>query len=55
MLSQVKLKFETKDEAERYAERNGIDYRVSEPNETKRRTISYSENFNYNRKVPWTH
>jgi len=55
MLSQVKLKFDSKDEAVRYAERNGIDFRVAEPKETKRRTISYSENFNYDRKVPWTH
>jgi len=55
MLSQVMLKFESKDEAVRYAERNGIAFRVLEPKETKRRTISYSENFNYDRKVPWTH
>lgn len=55
MMSQVTLKFDSKDEAVRYAERNGIGYRILEPKETKRRTISYSENFNYDRKVPWTH
>ena len=31
MRSQVKLKFETKEEAVAYAERNGIPYRVEEP------------------------
>ena len=42
-------------EAEAYAKKHGIDYRVQEPKEAKRRTISYSDNFRYDRKVPWTH
>jgi hypothetical protein len=55
MKSQIKLKFATREEAVTYAERNGIPYRVELPNETKRRQISYSDNFRYDRKVPWTH
>jgi hypothetical protein len=55
MKSQVRLKFATREEAVTYAERNGIAYRVDLPNESKRRQISYSDNFRYDRKVPWTH
>jgi hypothetical protein len=52
---QVKLWFDTKEEAVAYAEREGIAYRVEEPQEVKRRTISYSDNFKFNRVDPWTH
>ena len=36
MKSQIKLNFETKEEAVAYAERNGIPYRVEEPKAAKR-------------------
>jgi hypothetical protein len=52
---QVKLWFDTKEEAVAYATRNGLAYRVEEPKEPKRRTISYSDNFRFNRIGPWTH
>lgn len=55
MLSQVRLTFETKEEAIAYADKNGFDYQVQEPKEAKRRQISYAENFRYDRKMPWTH
>jgi len=55
MRQQVKLWFDSKDEAIAYATRNGIAYRVEEPNEPRRRTISYSDNFRFNRIGPWTH
>ena len=55
MKSQIRLTFETLDEAVAYAQRNGIAYRVEEPKEPKRRQISYSDNFRYDRKTPWTH
>lgn len=55
MKSQIKLVFETQDEAVAYAEKNGISFRVQEPKQTKRRQISYAENFRYDRKIPWTH
>jgi gamma-glutamylcyclotransferase (GGCT)/AIG2-like uncharacterized protein YtfP len=53
--SQVRLTFETKDEAIAYAEKNGIAFRIEEPKESKRRQISYSDNFKFDRKTPWTH
>jgi hypothetical protein len=55
MLSQIRLTFETKEEAIDYAEKNGIDFQVQEPKEAKRRQISYAENFRYDRRMPWTH
>jgi hypothetical protein len=55
MKSQIRLTFESKEEAIAYAEKNGIAYRVQEPKEAKRRQISYAENFRYDRKTPWTH
>ncbi len=55
MKAQVRLKFDSKEEAIAYAERNGIVYRLEEPKPTQRRILSYSENFASNRVVPWSH
>ncbi|AMS43341.1 ETC complex I subunit [Aminobacter sp. NyZ550] len=55
MMSQIRLTFETREEAVAYAEKEGIAFRVQEPKEAKRRQISYSDNFRYDRRTPWTH
>jgi ETC complex I subunit conserved region len=55
MKQQVKLRFDSKEEAIAYAERNGIAYRLEEPKPAKRRILSYSDNFAPNRVVPWSH
>jgi len=55
MRSQVKLTFDTKEEAIAYAERNGVAYRVEDPKPVARRILSYSDNFQPNRVVPWSH
>ena len=55
MRQQIRLTFETKEEAVAYAERNGLAYRVVEPNDLKRRRIAYADNFRYDRRQPWTH
>jgi hypothetical protein len=55
MKSQVRLTFDTREEAIAYADKHGISFRVQEPKEAKRRQISYAENFRYDRKTPWTH
>ena len=52
---QVKLWFDSKDEAVAYATREGIAYRVEEPQEAKRRIIAYADNFKFNRIGQWTH
>lgn len=55
MRSQVKLWFDTEDEAVAYATRNGIAYRVEQPHMPKRRGMAYSDNFKFNRVGQWTH
>jgi len=55
MRSQIKLWFETAEEAVAYATRNGIVFRVEEPKEASHKTVSYSDNFKYTRIGQWTH
>ena len=55
MKSQIRLRFDTKEEAIAYAERNGVPYRVEEPKPKARRILSYSDNFSPHRLVPWSH
>ena len=55
MKSQIRLTFPTLEEAVAYAEKNDVAYRVQLPQEPRRRPMSYTENFRYDRKMPWTH
>ena len=55
MKAQIRLSFETKEEAVAYAERNGIPYRLEQPHQPKRRPMAYSDNFKFNRVGQWTH
>ena len=55
MPQQLRLRFQTKDEAIAYCEREGIAYQVSEPKERARRAIAYADNFATGRRTPWTH
>ena len=55
MLSQVHLKFGSSEEAIAYATKHGIAFRVEEPKEPKRRRVSYTDNFKFDRRQPWTH
>jgi len=53
--SQVRLAFETKEEAVRYADQHGIAFQLIDPKPAKRIIKAYADNFAFNRKVPWTH
>jgi len=55
MKQQIRLRFDSKEEAIAYAQREGIAYRVEEPKPAKRNILSYSDNFAPNRLVPWSH
>jgi hypothetical protein len=55
MRQQVRLQFDSKDEAIAYCEREAIPYRVIEPKQSARRTIAYADNFAYSRREGWTH
>jgi hypothetical protein len=52
---QVRLEFDTKDEAVAYAERNGIPYTVDEPQVRKTVRKAYADNFKFGRIGAWTH
>ena len=52
---QVRLTFDTLDEATAYAERNGIPYTVQPEHVPTPKRASYPDNFRSDRKTPWTH
>ena len=55
MLSQVTLEFDSSGEAVAYAEKHGIAYQIFEPHMPAPKAKSYSDNFRFDRKIPWTH
>ena len=55
MKGQIRMRFDTKEEAVAYAERHGIPYQVFEAKPAARRGLSYADNFAFNRRGPWTH
>ncbi|MAN62182.1 MAG: ETC complex I subunit [Parvibaculum sp.] len=55
MNSQVKMSFETKEQAIAHAEKHGIAYQVIEPKRGKRSIKAYSDNFKFGRIGQWTH
>ena len=52
---QLKLAFETKDDAIAYATRNGLAYTVVEPTSRKPLRKAYADNFKFGRPGNWTH
>jgi len=48
-LNEVRLRFETLDEAVAFAKKNGMDYSVIEPQDFKFRPKSYADNFRWHR------
>jgi hypothetical protein len=55
MNGQVRLSFETREEAIAYAQAHGIPFQVMEPKPAKRVLKAYADNFAANRKQSWTH
>lgn len=53
--SQVRIPFDTRDEAIEFARRQGIPFQVTEPREARRIVKTYADNFSAYRKRPWTH
>jgi hypothetical protein len=52
---QVRMRFDTKEEAIAFAERHGHMYTVEEPHERRVRPKAYADNFRFDRLEPWTH
>ncbi|WP_307347073.1 ETC complex I subunit [Caulobacter ginsengisoli] len=55
MNGQVRLNFETREEAVAYAQKHGIAFQVFETKEPKRIIKAYADNFATGRRIPWTH
>ena len=55
MNGQIRLTFETRDEAVAYAQRHEISFQLFEPKVPKKIIKAYADNFAANRKQPWTH
>ncbi len=55
MKQQVRLRFDSKEEAIAYCERHGIAYQLFESKPGRRQRISYLDNFAYTRRDAWTH
>jgi hypothetical protein len=52
---QVRMHFDTREEAIDFAKRQGIPFQVRDSREPKRIIKAYADNFAANRKRPWTH
>lgn len=48
-MGQVRLRFASKEEAVAFADKHGLEYRVSEPRESPVKPKSYAANFRYGR------
>ena len=55
MRQQLCLEFDTAEEAVAYATREGIPHQVFEPHVASQKSKAYSDNFRFDRKVPWSH
>ena len=55
MRQQLRLSFDTREEAVAYAERHGIAYRLVEPKPRRPVRKTYADNFRFGRKGAWTH
>ena len=55
MKAQIRLAFDTKEEAIAYAERNGIPFRLTEPKPRQPVRKTYADNFRFGRRGAWTH
>jgi len=55
MNAQLRLSFDTAEEATAYAEKRGIAFQLFEPHTSRPRARSYADNFRFDRKIPWSH
>ncbi|MGI8526239.1 MAG: ETC complex I subunit [Pseudolabrys sp.] len=55
MRQQLRLRFDSKDEAVAYCKNHAVAYQLFESKPPERRAISYSDNFSFKRRDAWTH
>lgn len=54
-MQQVRVTFETREEAVAHAKRRGLEFVVQTPREKKVRPKAYADNFSVDRRIPWSH
>ena len=52
---QLRLRFDSKEDAIAYAEKHGLMYSIDEPKEREVRPKAYADNFRFDRMGRWTH
>ncbi|MFO1014206.1 MAG: ETC complex I subunit [Caulobacteraceae bacterium] len=55
MNGQVRLTFDTSEEAVAYAQKHGIAFELIAPKTSKKIIKAYADNFAFTRRQPWTH
>jgi len=55
MKQQLRLRFESKEQAIAYCQKRGIHFQLFEPHNPKRKKIAYADNFAFRRIGQWTH
>jgi hypothetical protein len=55
MSGQVRINFDTAEEAVAYCQKHGIAFRLFDEKPAKRIIKAYADNFAFQRKQPWTH
>ena len=55
MRAQVRLRFDSKEAAIAYCQRESLPYRVAEEEKPARRVMAYADNFAFRRRDAWTH
>ena len=53
--NQLKMRFDSRDDAVAFCTRNSLDFQVIEPKSRRVHRKSYSDNFGYDRDTNWTH
>ena len=55
MRQQIKVTFESREDAIAYARRQGIAFELHEPKTRKKHAKAYADNFSFTRRELWTH
>ena len=54
-MGQVRLTFDSLDDAVAFATKRGLDYVIQQPKERRVRPKAYADNFAVGRRIPWSH
>lgn len=55
MQGQVRMRFDTREDAIAFAKKNGLSFTTADPKKRRIKPKSYADNFSFDRKMLWTH